>query len=218
MKITKWLEIGLSITTVTIALMFCLCSCTLSATTTSSIHSSEASIEQAEGFPLPDSFTSTDEILNVVRSGDFSGYGNLDDLEYFFVFDSIPEKLEETEIIITHGSVGVYYAIQDSDSALVEKLKSDSDAYRFLTNLVVITYRNTSNKTDKPSMLSGSSETYEKNGRTYYLSEVNSIDGTLLGWEIFWVQDEQDICVGVPVNYGIDRAVEYCSCIKFEIK
>ena len=202
----------------TIALMFCLCSCTLSATTSNSIHSTEASIEQAEGFPLPDSFTSTDELLNVVRSGDFSGYGNLDDLEYFFVFDSIPEKLEETEIIITHGSVGVYYAIQDSDIALVEKFKSDSEAYRFLTTLKVITYRNTVNKTDTPSMISESFEKYEKNGRMYYLSEVNTLDDTLLGWEIFWVQDEQDVCVGVPVNYGIDRAVEYCSCIKFEIK
>jgi hypothetical protein len=202
----------------TIALMFCLCSCTLSATTSNSIHSTEASIEQAEGFPLPDSFTSTDELLNVVRSGDFSGYGNLDDLEYFFVFDSIPEKLKETEIIITHGSVGVYYAIQDSDIALVEKFKSDSEAYRFLTTLKVITYRNTVNKTDTPSMISESFEKYEKNGRMYYLSEVNTLDDTLLGWEIFWVQDEQDVCVGVPVNYGIDRAVEYCSCIKFEIK
>lgn len=218
MKITKWLEIGLSITTVTIALMFCLCSCNLSKTATKSGHSTDTSFEQAEGFPLPDWFKSTDDLVNVVRSGDFSGYGNLDDLEYIYVFDKIPEKLEETEIIITHGSVGVYYAIQDSDSVLVEKLKSDSEAYRFLTTLKVITYRNTVNKTDTPSMISGSFEKYEKNDRTYYLSEVNTLDDTLLGWEIFWVQDEQDMCVGVPVNYGKERAIDYCSCIKFNVK
>jgi hypothetical protein len=199
-------------------LFFCLCSCNLSKTATKSGQNADTSFEQAEGFPLPDWFSSIDELVNVVRSGDFSGYGNLDDLEYIYVFDKIPEKLEETEIIITHGSVGVYYAIQDSESVLVEKFKSDSEAYRFLTTLKVITYRNTVNKTDTPSMISESFEKYEKNGRTYYLSEVNTIDDTLLGWEIFWVQDDQDVCVGVPVNYGKERAIDYCSCIKFNVK
>lgn len=175
---------------------------------------------EAGGFPLPDYFSSVNDLSNAIKSADFNKYKNINNLNYVYLLDKTPCQLPVSKIIVDYGCVGVYYSSSFVDQKLIEKYKDNHDTIQSLTSIKIITYRNIVATDNVPSIVldnQDSFKSYDLNGQKFYAISVNADDGAIIGWEIFWVQDNQDICVGIPVNYGIEEALKYCSCIKHNL-
>ncbi len=194
-----------------LVLSFVPCACATQTTT----------IVEANSYSLPDEFKSINELSNAVKSNAGIENSNLENLDYIFVLNKTPIDLPVSKIIITQGSAGVYYMVDKIDENLSKKYQDDSEIVQILSTIRVITYRNVIADGDKPGIVAenlDSFKSYEIDGRNYYAADVLATDGTLIGWEIFWSQDNLELCVGVPVSFGIDQALQYCNCTTYNFK
>lgn len=209
-----------------LSIIIIMCSCTSKNTesnVTSGNTSNNDTAEPGQVPSLPLRFASFDELIAAIENKDTvendAMYRNLDNLDFILVLGKTPLELKVSNIIVSWGAAGVYYAIDNPDETLIEKFKS-SDAFRatdailMLTSVKVITYRNVKAYGEKPSIVGADYKEYMAEGRSYYAAEIIYSD-TLVGWEIAWVQDGLELCVGIPVSLGIEEGLKYCNVVKY---
>lgn len=212
-----------------LSIIIIMCSCT-SKNTESNVTSENTSSNytaqpgQVSSFPIEfasfDDLTAAIEIKDSVEND--AMYRNLDDLDFILILGKTPSELKVSNIIVCWGVAGVYYAIDNPDETLIEKFKSSdafgaTDAIVMLSSVKVITYRNVKAYGEKPNILNGNESVfkeYKAEGRSYYAAEIIYSD-TLVGWEIVWVQDGLELCVGIPVSFGIEEGLKYCNVVKY---
>lgn len=176
--------------------------------------------ELAEGNALPVYFKSLDDIKTVVQKNDFSGNANLRNLDYINVLSDSISGLNLSDITVTAGSVAVYYPISNSEGPLLDKYKEDKEITQLLSNIKVVTFRNVIIDDDVPNIVKDNKGLFSEHkigDTSFYVSDIKD-NGTLVGREIFWVQDRMLICVGTPGNISLEDALKYCRCSKHFFK
>lgn len=206
-----------------VAMVFTLASCGVKRETPTQLTETEGNstaateVNSTEAYTMPEYYTSLNEISTAIKNNDFSEKQNLKGLDYVYTLSDSINKLPISEISVNFGSAAVFYSINNPDVSLIEKNKESKDMVKLLSYIKVITFRNVIIKDGKIRLVEENRELFTEHsidGKIYYVGEIKS-NGILVCWEIVWAQDEAMVCVGIPVSYGLEKALKYCNCSKY---